>query len=102
MSQAAARARAGEGPTFIEGLTYRLSGHMAGDLETYRTPEEIEYQRQHEPLVVLTQKLVAPGSARLRCSRCATRWRQRSRRPWNLPRKARGPIYPSPHQRLCP
>ena len=61
ISQAAARARAGEGPTFIEGLTYRLSGHMACDLETYRTPEEIEYQRQHEPLVVLTQKLVARG-----------------------------------------
>jgi pyruvate dehydrogenase E1 component alpha subunit len=61
ISQAAARARAGEGPTFIEGLTYRLSGHMAGDLETYRTPEEIEYQRQHEPLIVLTNKLAARG-----------------------------------------
>ncbi len=59
--EAAARARAGEGPTFIEGLTYRLSGHMAGDLETYRTPEEIDYQRQHEPLVVLTNKLIDRG-----------------------------------------
>lgn len=61
VAQAAARARAGEGPTFIEGLTYRLAGHMAGDLETYRTPEEIEYQRQHEPLAVLTQKLLSRG-----------------------------------------
>ncbi|MCB0137237.1 MAG: thiamine pyrophosphate-dependent dehydrogenase E1 component subunit alpha, partial [Caldilineaceae bacterium] len=45
VSKAAARARAGDGPTFIEGITYRLSGHMAGDLETYRSAEEIEMQR---------------------------------------------------------
>ena len=37
VSDAAKRARAGKGPTFIEGITYRLAGHMAGDLETYRT-----------------------------------------------------------------
>jgi hypothetical protein len=52
-SKAAARARAGEGPTFIEGITYRLAGHMAGDLETYRSTEEIDMQRQHEPLTQL-------------------------------------------------
>src|SRR5678816_4390740 len=33
---AAERARSGEGPVFIEALTYRLAGHMAKDLETYR------------------------------------------------------------------
>ena len=48
IKQAADRARAGEGPTFIEGITYRLAGHMAGDLETYRSPEEIEEQRRTE------------------------------------------------------
>ncbi len=61
ISQAAERARAGKGPTFIEGITYRLAGHMAGDLETYRTPEEIEAQRAHEPLVVLTRRLLERG-----------------------------------------
>ncbi|MCB0056951.1 MAG: thiamine pyrophosphate-dependent dehydrogenase E1 component subunit alpha, partial [Caldilineaceae bacterium] len=61
VSKAAARARAGEGPTFIEGITYRLSGHMAGDLETYRSPEEIEEQRNYEPLVNLEQKLLDRG-----------------------------------------
>jgi pyruvate dehydrogenase E1 component alpha subunit len=61
VSHAAERARNGEGPTFIEGLTYRLAGHMAGDLETYRTSEEIEMQRQHEPLRVLADKLAARG-----------------------------------------
>ncbi|MFN2201616.1 MAG: thiamine pyrophosphate-dependent dehydrogenase E1 component subunit alpha [Caldilineaceae bacterium] len=61
VSDAAKRARAGDGPTFIEGITYRLAGHMAGDLETYRTPEEIEAQRAHEPMVVLTHKLLDRG-----------------------------------------
>ena len=61
VSDAAKRARAGDGPTFIEGITYRLAGHMAGDLETYRTPEEIEAQRAHEPMVVLTHKLLERG-----------------------------------------
>ncbi len=61
VSEAAARARAGEGPTFIEGITYRLAGHMAGDLETYRTAEEIDAQREHEPLVVLQKKLLDRG-----------------------------------------
>ena len=61
VSEAAARARAGQGPTFIEGITYRLAGHMAGDLETYRTVEEVDEQREHEPLVVLARRLVARG-----------------------------------------
>jgi pyruvate dehydrogenase E1 component alpha subunit len=34
---------------------------MAGDLETYRTKDEIDYHRQHEPLVVLRQKLLDRG-----------------------------------------
>ncbi|HXF64771.1 MAG TPA: thiamine pyrophosphate-dependent dehydrogenase E1 component subunit alpha [Caldilineaceae bacterium] len=63
VSEAAARARAGQGPTFIEGITYRLAGHMAGDLETYRTPEEIDAQRAHEPLAVLHQRLIERGVA---------------------------------------
>ncbi len=58
VSWAAERARSGEGPTFIEAITYRLAGHMAGDLETYRTPEEREHQRQADPLLVLRQKLL--------------------------------------------
>ncbi len=58
---AAERARAGEGPTFIEGITYRLAGHMAGDLETYRKAEEIEAQRAQEPLQVLNERLQQRG-----------------------------------------
>ena len=61
VSLAAERGRAGSGPTFIEGITYRLAGHMAGDLETYRTESEIEEQKAHEPLAVLRRKLLARG-----------------------------------------
>lgn len=61
VSEAAERARAGSGPTFIEGITYRLAGHMAGDLETYRPPEEVEKQQAYEPLTVLRRKLGARG-----------------------------------------
>ncbi len=59
--EAAERARAGEGPTYIEGLTYRLAGHMANDLETYRSSEEVDEQRQFEPVTVLRNKLLARG-----------------------------------------
>lgn len=61
VSEAAERARTGSGPTFIEGITYRLAGHMAGDLETYRPPEEVERQQSYEPLTVLRRKLRARG-----------------------------------------
>lgn len=61
VSQAAERARAGSGPTFIEGITYRFAGHMAGDLETYRPQEEVEMQKAYGPLTILRQKLQARG-----------------------------------------
>ncbi|MCL4858218.1 MAG: thiamine pyrophosphate-dependent dehydrogenase E1 component subunit alpha [Caldilineaceae bacterium] len=63
VSEAVAHARAGAGPTFVEGITYRLAGHMAKDLETYRSKDEIEAQRAHEPLVVLHDKLIERGAA---------------------------------------
>ncbi|MEM7128507.1 MAG: thiamine pyrophosphate-dependent dehydrogenase E1 component subunit alpha [Chloroflexota bacterium] len=58
---AAARARAGDGPTYIEGLTYRLAGHMANDLETYRTKEEVAMHSEHESVVNLRGKLLKRG-----------------------------------------
>lgn len=69
VSAAAKRARAGEGPTFIEGITYRLSGHMAGDLETYRSSEEVEKQREYEPLARLRQRLLERGVAEAELAR---------------------------------
>jgi pyruvate dehydrogenase E1 component alpha subunit len=58
VSKAVEMARRGEGPVYIEGVTYRLAGHMAGDLEKVRDPGQIEKQLPYEPLATLRRKLV--------------------------------------------
>jgi pyruvate dehydrogenase E1 component alpha subunit len=63
VGDAAQRARSGQGPTFIEGITYRLAGHMAKDLESYRHKTEVEAHRANEPLLVLRHKLTSRGIA---------------------------------------
>lgn len=57
VEQAAARARAGNGPIYIEATTYRLWGHMMGDPEVYRTKEEVVQARENEPIVRLGRRL---------------------------------------------
>ena len=53
--EAVARARAGEGPTFIEAKTYRIEGHFVGDPEKYRKKEEtMEIFHTTDPLKVFT------------------------------------------------
>jgi pyruvate dehydrogenase E1 component alpha subunit len=49
--EAVDRARAGEGPTMIECVTYRLSMHTTADDPTkYRTQEEVEAWERKDPL----------------------------------------------------
>ncbi len=61
---AVSRARAGEGPSFIEALTYRYSGHNVGERETYRTPHEVaEWQRDRDPIARLKSALVRADMA---------------------------------------
>jgi pyruvate dehydrogenase E1 component alpha subunit len=43
--EAVARARRGDGPTFIEAQTYRYYGHFEGDTIKYRNREEEEHYR---------------------------------------------------------
>jgi TPP-dependent pyruvate/acetoin dehydrogenase alpha subunit len=45
VSEARKRALAGDGPTFIEALTYRYHGHSTGDEARYRTEGEVEEWR---------------------------------------------------------
>jgi TPP-dependent pyruvate/acetoin dehydrogenase alpha subunit len=49
--EAVARARKGEGPTFIENKTYRIRGHYEGDPQKYRTDAEVEvWQKEKDPI----------------------------------------------------
>jgi len=51
--RAVERARAGEGPTLLECITYRWRGHHAGESEDglfYRAKEEVETWKKKDPI----------------------------------------------------
>ena len=48
--EAVARARAGEGPTLIEALTYRFRGHSLADPDELRDPAEKEFWGKRDPI----------------------------------------------------
>jgi pyruvate dehydrogenase E1 component alpha subunit len=49
--RAVAQCRAGEGPVFIEAVTYRIRGHYVGDPEdTYRSNQEVEEWKARCPI----------------------------------------------------
>jgi acetoin:2,6-dichlorophenolindophenol oxidoreductase subunit alpha len=55
---AVARARAGEGPTLIESVTYRHRGHSKSDRNRYRTKEEIEdWMSNRDPITLFETEL---------------------------------------------
>lgn len=58
---AADRARAGEGPTFIEARTYRFRGHSMSDPAKYRTKEELDRAKERDPLVIYETVLKERG-----------------------------------------
>ncbi len=62
-TQAAERARAGEGPTFIEGKTYRYRGHYEGDPMVYRSQEELAAWKARDPIRRWRERLLASGDA---------------------------------------
>jgi acetoin:2,6-dichlorophenolindophenol oxidoreductase subunit alpha len=55
------RARAGEGPTLIEALTYRWSGHSRSDPGTYRPAGELERWQARDPIERLRSELRGDG-----------------------------------------
>ena len=57
------RARAGEGPTLIEALTFRFNGHLIGDASGYIPKEEMASAKQNDPFTTLRNRLIADGAA---------------------------------------
>jgi pyruvate dehydrogenase E1 component alpha subunit len=61
VSEAATRARRGDGPTLVECKTYRFRGHHEGDPkkgETYRTKEEMEDWEKKDAIRKFADKLI--------------------------------------------
>jgi pyruvate dehydrogenase E1 component alpha subunit len=62
VARAAAECRPEGGkPVLLEARTYRYRGHSMSDPATYRTRDEVEQQKRHDPLEVLLGKLKAAG-----------------------------------------
>lgn len=53
--------RAGNGPHFLEARTYRFRAHSMYDPDRYRSKEEIEEWKRHDPLTELTDGLRTAG-----------------------------------------
>ncbi len=61
---AAATARAGDGPTLIEAVSYRFRGHSIADPAQYRTrEEEAQWKTNRDPIVLFAAKLKEAGLA---------------------------------------
>lgn len=56
--EAVKRARNGEGPSIVEGLTYRWKGHSKSDANRYRTKEEMEDWKTKCPILRFEKYLV--------------------------------------------
>lgn len=65
MQQAVKQVRAGDGPFFIEALTYRFMGHSMADPSHghYRTKEEVDEHRKRDPLLLLKQQMLTHALA---------------------------------------
>ncbi len=60
-SEAIRRARAGEGPSLIEALTYRHGGHSRADPGKYRPDDEVKAWLARDPLPHYRERLLASG-----------------------------------------
>ena len=52
------RARAGEGPTLLECLTYRYRGHSLADPDELRSEKEKEFWNKRDPIKKLTKEIL--------------------------------------------
>ncbi|MBI5445963.1 MAG: thiamine pyrophosphate-dependent dehydrogenase E1 component subunit alpha [Deltaproteobacteria bacterium] len=60
-SEAVARARRGEGPTFLEFKTYRIAPHFTGDSGAYMPKDEVAAWRERDPIARCRARLASEG-----------------------------------------
>ena len=60
-ARAIKRAREERLPTLLETVSYRLRGHSVVDPDRYRSKEELERARQHDPLNTFREQLLEAG-----------------------------------------
>lgn len=63
VSRAAARARKGDGPTFLEFKTYRFRGHSMSDPQKYRTKEEVADWKSRDPIAMCKDRILTNAIA---------------------------------------
>ncbi len=62
-ANAIAHVRAGAGPCLVHALVTRPYSHsLSDDQKKYRAPEELDDEREHDPVTVLEARLVAMGA----------------------------------------
>jgi len=63
VAEALRTARERHRPTFIEARCYRYMGHSMADPSsgTYRSREEVERERQHDPILTFRERLIEAG-----------------------------------------
>ena len=61
-ARAIAHARDGNGPYFVEAITYRFVGHSRSDPAAYRPEGELDEWKLRDPIVVLRAQLEADGA----------------------------------------
>ncbi|MFT3666927.1 thiamine pyrophosphate-dependent dehydrogenase E1 component subunit alpha [Piscinibacter sp.] len=61
--EAIARARAGQGPTLVEAMTFRFHGHIFGDADAYMDKAEKAAAMARDPVPALRARLIAEGAA---------------------------------------
>jgi pyruvate dehydrogenase E1 component alpha subunit len=55
--------RGGNGPVLLEAYTYRFRGHSMSDAATYRTKDEVEQEKQRDPITKLREHILKVKAA---------------------------------------
>ena len=60
-TEAIDRVRSGDGPVFLEAMTYRFVGHSLADPTTYRSSSEVDTWRERDPIELFKRTILENG-----------------------------------------